>query len=74
MDWKGREGSEDTRQELKIANWYDTGNVKRNGEITFFSARERAMKYALNIQTATNEGSGRAPYEVEGEVEQFRNS
>ena len=62
------------RHELKIAKRYDTGNVKRNGEITFFIARGQAMKYVLNVQTATNEGSGKAPYEVEGEVEQFRNS
>jgi GH15 family glucan-1,4-alpha-glucosidase len=74
MDWKDREGSEDTRYELKIAKWYDTGNVKRNGEITFFSARGQVMKYVLNIQTATNEGFGKAQHEVEGEVEQFRNS
>jgi len=44
MDWKDREGSEDTRHELKIAKCYDTGHVKRNGEITFFSARGQAMK------------------------------
>lgn len=74
MDWKNREWTEDTRHELKIDKWYDTGNVKRNGEITFFSARGQAMKYVLNIQTETNEGSVKAPYEVEGEVEQFRSS
>jgi hypothetical protein len=74
MDLKDREGSEDTRQELKILKWYGTGNVIRNGEITFFSARGQAIKFILNIQTATNEGSGKAPCEVDGEVEQFRNS
>lgn len=74
MNRKDRDGSEVTRHELKIVKWYDTGNVKRNGEISFFSVRGQAMKYVLNIQTATNEGSGKAPYEVEGEVEQFRNS
>jgi len=72
MDWKDREGSEDTRHELKIAKWYDSGNARRNWEILFFSARGQ-MKYVSNIQTATNEGRGKAPHEVEGEVEQFRN-
>ena len=68
MDLKEREGSEDTRHELKMVKWYDTGNVKRNGEIPFFSASGQAIKYVLNIQTETNEGSGKVPYE-EAEAE-----
>lgn len=60
MDWKDREGSEDTRHEMKIAKWYDTGIVKRNGEILFFSARGQELKCVLNIQTETNGGSGKA--------------
>jgi len=43
-------------------------------KLPFFSARGQVMKYVLNIQTATSEGCGKAQHEVEGEVEQFRNS
>jgi hypothetical protein len=74
MDLKNRDGSEDTRHELKIVKRYDIGYVKRNGEITFFIARAQTMKYVLNIQTETSEGSGKTLYGVEGEVEHFWNS